>query len=111
MPADRPGGGGAGGAGGAGAGLRFGELLRRHRLAAGLTQEALAERAGLGVRTVQGLEEGEHRPRRESARQLAAALAPARGARRCSPRPAPPRAPGGAPPQRRSPPARPRDPS
>ena len=30
-----------------GAGLRFGELLRRHRLAAGLTQEALAERAGL----------------------------------------------------------------
>jgi DNA-binding XRE family transcriptional regulator len=48
--------------------------VRRHRLAAGLTQEALAERAGLGVRTLQALEEGESRPRRETARRLAAAL-------------------------------------
>jgi non-specific serine/threonine protein kinase len=52
----------------------FGAALRRRRLAAGLTQEALAERAGLGVRTLQGLEEGEHRPRRATLRRLAAAL-------------------------------------
>ncbi len=36
----------------------FGALLRQHRLAAGLMQEALAERAGLGVRSIQGLERG-----------------------------------------------------
>jgi non-specific serine/threonine protein kinase len=53
----------------------FGGVLRRHRRAAGLTQEALAERAGLGVRTIQGLEEGEAQPRRETVRRLAAALA------------------------------------
>ena len=41
----------------------FGGLLREQRIAAGLTQEALARRAGLGVRTVQGLERGEGRPR------------------------------------------------
>src|SRR5919204_1161313 len=52
----------------------LGALLRRHRLAAGLTQEALAERAGLGTRTVQNLEEGRHRPHRETAERLAAAL-------------------------------------
>jgi non-specific serine/threonine protein kinase len=56
------------------AGAAVGATLRRHRLAAGLTQEALAERAGLGVRTLQGLEEGEHRPRRETLRRLAGAL-------------------------------------
>lgn len=38
---------------------QFGPLLRRFRLRAGLTQEGLAERAGLGVRTVRGLETGE----------------------------------------------------
>ena len=61
----------------------FGALLRRHRLAAGLTQEALAERAGLGVRTLQGLEQGAHRPQGGTARRLAAALglAGAAGAR------------------------------
>ena len=53
----------------------FGGVLRRERLAAGLTQEALAERAGLGVRTVQGLEEGEARPREATVRCLAQALA------------------------------------
>jgi non-specific serine/threonine protein kinase len=53
----------------------FGAALRWHRLAAGLTQEALAERAGLGVRTLQGLEEGETRPRLETLRRLAGALA------------------------------------
>src|SRR5690348_8818505 len=35
-----------------GEGLLFGDLLRRHRLAAGLTQEELAERAGLSARAI-----------------------------------------------------------
>src|SRR5207245_2667638 len=34
----------------------FGVLLRRHRVAAGLTQEALAERAGVSVRALSDLE-------------------------------------------------------
>src|SRR5579864_7022857 len=34
----------------------FGALLKRHRGAAGLSQEELAERAGLGVRTISDLE-------------------------------------------------------
>ena len=33
----------------------FAELLRQHRLAAGLTQEALADRAGLSVRGIADL--------------------------------------------------------
>ena len=41
--------------------LAFGELLRRHRLAAGLTQEALAERAGISVRAITDLERGVRR--------------------------------------------------
>ncbi len=53
----------------------FGDLLKEHRLVAGLTQEALAERAGLGVRSIQGLERGENRPQRDSAERLAVALA------------------------------------
>jgi transcriptional regulator with XRE-family HTH domain len=36
----------------------FGELLRRHRLAAGLAQEGLAERARLSVETISALERG-----------------------------------------------------
>lgn len=52
----------------------FAALLRGRRLAAGLTQEALAERARLGVRSIQGLERGAHRPLRDTARRLAAAL-------------------------------------
>jgi predicted ATPase/DNA-binding XRE family transcriptional regulator len=39
----------------------FGALLRRHRLAAGLTQEALAESAGLSVRGISDLERGVNR--------------------------------------------------
>ncbi len=36
----------------------FGSLLRRYRRAAGLTQEALAERALLSVFTISALERG-----------------------------------------------------
>ena len=53
----------------------FGSLLRGHRLAAGLTQELLAERSGVGKRTLQDLELGATRPRRDSVRRLIAALA------------------------------------
>src|SRR5690349_20374856 len=53
----------------------FAVALRRHRLAAGLTQEALAERAGMSARGIQNLEGGVTRPYRDSARRLAAALA------------------------------------
>lgn len=42
----------------------LGDLLRQHRLARGLTQEALAERARLGVRTIGALERGHGRPPR-----------------------------------------------
>jgi transcriptional regulator with XRE-family HTH domain len=53
----------------------FGELLRRHRVAAGLTQEVLAERAGVSVRTVSDLERGINRsPRKDTLALLAAAL-------------------------------------
>jgi transcriptional regulator with XRE-family HTH domain len=40
-------------------GPSFGALLRRHRVAAGLSQEALAERAHLSVRAVNSLERGD----------------------------------------------------
>jgi WD40 repeat protein/class 3 adenylate cyclase len=53
----------------------FAESLRRHRLAAGLTQEGLAERAGLSARGVQDLERGLRRsPHPDTARRLASAL-------------------------------------
>jgi transcriptional regulator with XRE-family HTH domain len=55
---------------------RFGELLKRYRLAAGLTQEALAERAGLSARAVSDLERGPARlPRMDSVNLLQEALA------------------------------------
>jgi len=73
------------GPGGAGMGARmdeaFAELLRGYRLAAGLTQEALAERAGLGVRSVQALEGGDSRPQRDTLRRLVDALALGEGER------------------------------
>ncbi len=54
----------------------FGPLLRRYRLAAGLTQEELAARAGLSVRGISDLErERKLTPRRETVRLLADALA------------------------------------
>jgi predicted ATPase/transcriptional regulator with XRE-family HTH domain len=52
----------------------FGALLRQHRLAAGLTQAALAERSGIADRTIQDLERGAARPRRATAQRLAEAL-------------------------------------
>jgi predicted ATPase/DNA-binding CsgD family transcriptional regulator/transcriptional regulator with XRE-family HTH domain len=55
---------------------RFGALLRRHRLAAGLTQEALAGRAGLSARAVSDLERDAARlPRLDSLVLLGDALA------------------------------------
>ncbi|MBV9280264.1 MAG: AAA family ATPase, partial [Chloroflexi bacterium] len=53
----------------------FGRLLRRHRRAAGLTQEGLAERAGISHRTVSDLERGLYqRPHRDTVHLLADAL-------------------------------------
>src|SRR5436853_4272949 len=53
----------------------IGQLLRRLRTAAALSQEELAERAGISVRAVSDLERGVHRaPRLETLRLLAGAL-------------------------------------
>lgn len=72
----------------------FGEILRRHRLSAGLTQEELAEASGLSVRAVADMERGRTaRPYRRSVALLAEALGLsgadrdtfARAARNCAP--------------------------
>src|SRR5271156_4647854 len=53
----------------------FGTTLRRHRLAASLTQEALAERAGISATAIAALERGRRRaPRLTTLRQLGEAL-------------------------------------
>ena len=53
----------------------FGTLLASYRRAAGLTQEALAERAGLSVRGISDLERGQRTaPQAHTVRALAAAL-------------------------------------
>ncbi len=53
----------------------FGALLRRHRLACGLSQEELAERAGLSRRGISDLERGARRtPHPATLRRLAEAL-------------------------------------
>jgi transcriptional regulator with XRE-family HTH domain len=50
----------------------FGTLLRRYRQAAGLSQEELADRARLSVRTIGDLERGAgHAPRKDTAALLA----------------------------------------
>src|SRR5215469_1010764 len=54
--------------------LTFGEMLRQHRLAAGLTQEALAERAGLSEHGIQKLERGVTHPYRDTLQRLLYAL-------------------------------------
>src|SRR5947209_8388628 len=84
----------------------FGVLLQRYRRAGGLTQEALAERAGLSVRGISDLERGLRRtPQRATVEMLADAFglgAPERAALAdAAPRrPAPPgpRAPRPSPP-------------
>src|SRR5947209_4893454 len=53
----------------------FGPLLAQYRRAAGVTQETLAERAGVSVRTIQALEHGGTRPHRDTVLRLAVALA------------------------------------
>ncbi len=54
----------------------FGTLLRHYRLAAGLSQQALAERAGMSTEGVSALERGFRRtPQRETLALLAGALA------------------------------------
>ncbi|WP_428962758.1 ATP-binding protein [Micromonospora fluostatini] len=61
---------------GAAGGVHLPDLLRRHRLAAGLTQAELATRAGVGVRTVRDLERGHSsRPQRTTVELLVGALA------------------------------------
>ncbi len=53
----------------------FAVLLRRYRVAAALSQEALAERSGLSVRTISDLERGfKQRPYLETVRLIANAL-------------------------------------
>ncbi len=60
----------------AGESAAFGALLRRHRLAASLSQEALAERAGLSANAVAALERGRRNaPRPDTVALLATALA------------------------------------
>src|SRR6266705_732248 len=55
--------------------MTFGDVLRRYRLAAGLTQEELAERAQVSPRAISDLERGlRTRPWRETIQLLAAAL-------------------------------------
>ncbi len=54
---------------------RFGQLLRRLRIAGAFSQEELAERAGLSVRGLSDLERGVHQaPRLETVRLIADAL-------------------------------------
>jgi tetratricopeptide (TPR) repeat protein/transcriptional regulator with XRE-family HTH domain len=53
----------------------FGDLVRKQRAAAGLTQEELAEQSGLGVRTISDIERGRvARPHRRSVDLLSRAL-------------------------------------
>jgi transcriptional regulator with XRE-family HTH domain len=53
----------------------FGALLRRYRLAAGISQERLAERAGLSVQALSALENGRRQaPYRHTVAVLARAL-------------------------------------
>ncbi len=57
------------------AGLQLARLLRELRRRSALTQEALAEAAGLSVRTVRNVESGKgHPPQSRSVRQIAGAL-------------------------------------
>src|SRR5262249_57794600 len=64
-----------GGVGAMATSASFGDLLRRYRLAAGLTQDELAERAQMSVRGISDLERGfRQTPRRSTVDLLADAL-------------------------------------
>src|SRR5215212_2972876 len=53
----------------------FGDLLRRHRVLGGMSQEELAERARLSARAISDLERGVKRtPRRDTVQLLVEAL-------------------------------------
>src|SRR5919199_3583973 len=53
----------------------FGELLRDHRRGAGLSQEELAERAGISPRSISDMETGgAHIPRRDTVHRVVGAL-------------------------------------
>jgi transcriptional regulator with XRE-family HTH domain len=53
----------------------FGTLLRHHRVVVGLTQEELAERAGVSPRSIGDIERGVSRaPQRNTVALLATAL-------------------------------------
>jgi transcriptional regulator with XRE-family HTH domain len=52
----------------------FGATFRAYRLAAGLTQEAVAERAGVSPRTIRALERGTNQPQAATLDRLSAAL-------------------------------------
>jgi len=52
----------------------FGEACRDLRLAAGLTQEALAERAGISARSIRAMEGGRSMPYKDTVRRLVVAL-------------------------------------
>ncbi len=84
------------------AGSAFGDLLRAYRRQAGLTQERLAERAGVGVRTISDVEGGVTRaPQRATVTRLIHALRlPADQRRRLAAlaHPSPRRLPVGSPP-------------
>ena len=55
--------------------LAFGDLLRRHRIAGGWSQEELAERAAVSARAISNCENGKSlRPQRDTVRLLAEAL-------------------------------------
>src|SRR5436853_2105741 len=54
--------------------LDFSVVLRRERIAARMTQEELARRAGVSVRAIQSLERGDRRPYRETTNRLTSAL-------------------------------------
>lgn len=58
----------------ASASTHFAEMLRHHRIAAGMTQEQLAEYAGLSPRGLLYLERGNRLPYQDTVRRLAEAL-------------------------------------
>ena len=70
---------------GTGRATQFGRLLRNHRLAGGLTQEELAERAELSVRGLRYVEKGLRRPTRDTAAVRWALGGTARSAWRAGP--------------------------